>query len=71
MSNILSQSATRIKTGVALVIGLLIIGLIDSFTLTWLLFGGLMLVALKEAMNLFKIILKFKFLIFFFKSGIK
>ncbi len=55
MSNILSQSATRIKTGVALVIGLLIIGLIDSFTLTWLLFGGLMLVALKEAMNLFKI----------------
>jgi phosphatidate cytidylyltransferase len=55
MSNILSQSATRIKTGVALVIGLLIIGLIDSFTLTWLLFGGLMLLALKEAMNLFKI----------------
>ncbi|MGB5867757.1 MAG: phosphatidate cytidylyltransferase, partial [Arcobacteraceae bacterium] len=47
--------ATRIKTGVALVIGLLIIGLIDSFTLTWLLFGGLMLVALKEAINLFKI----------------
>ena len=55
MSNILSQSATRIKTGVALVVGLLIIGFIDSIPLTWLLFGGLMLVALKEALNLFKI----------------
>jgi len=55
MSNILSESSTRIKTGIALVVALLIIGFIDSFTLTWLLFGGLMLIALKEAMNLFKI----------------
>ena len=55
MSNILSQSATRIKTGIALIVGLLIIGFIDSIPLTWLLLGGLMLVALKEAMNLFKI----------------
>ena len=55
MSNILSQSATRIKTGLALIVGLVIIGFIDSVPLTWLLFGGLMLVALKEAMNLFKI----------------
>jgi len=55
MSNILSQSATRIKTGIALIVVLLIIGYIDSIPLTWLLFGGLMLVALKEALNLFKI----------------
>jgi len=55
MSNILSQSATRIKTGIALIVVLLIIGFIDSIPLTWLLFGGLMLVALKEALNLFKI----------------
>jgi len=55
MSNILSESSTRIKTGIALVVALLIIGFIDSFTLTWLLFGGLMLIALKEAMNLFNI----------------
>ena len=55
MSNILSQSATRIKTGLALFVALLAIGLIDSFPLTWLVFGGLMLVALKEALNLFKI----------------
>jgi len=55
MSNILSSSATRIKTGVALVVALLIIGFINSIPLIWLLLGGLMLVALKEAMNLFKI----------------
>ncbi|MEA2017380.1 MAG: CDP-archaeol synthase [Campylobacterota bacterium] len=55
MSDILSQSSTRIKTGVALVIGLLVIGFIDSIFLTWLLFGGLMLIALYEAMNLFQI----------------
>jgi len=55
MSNILSQSSTRIKTGIALIVVLLIIGYIDSIPLTWLLFGGLMLVALKEALNLFKI----------------
>jgi len=55
MSGILSQSSTRIKTGVALVVGLLIIGFIDSLFVTWTLLGGLMLVALHEAMNLFKI----------------
>jgi phosphatidate cytidylyltransferase len=55
MFDIISQSSTRIKTGIALVVGLLILGFIDSFFLTWLLFGGLMLVALYEAMDLFKI----------------
>ena len=55
MSNILSQSSTRIKTGLALIAGLLIIGYINSIPLTWLLLGVLMLVALKEAMSLFKI----------------
>lgn len=55
MENILSQSSTRIKTGLALLVGLVIIGLIDLFPLTWLFLGALMIVALKEAMNLFKI----------------
>jgi len=55
MFDIISQSGTRIKTGVALVVGLLLVGFIDSFFLTWLLFGGLMLIALYEAMNLFNI----------------
>ncbi len=54
MFDIISESSTRIKTGVALVMVLLIIGLIDSFFLTWLLLGGLMIVALYESMQLFK-----------------
>jgi phosphatidate cytidylyltransferase len=55
MFDIISQSSTRIKTGIVLVIGLLILGFIDSFFLTWFFLGGLMLIALYEAMDLFKI----------------
>jgi phosphatidate cytidylyltransferase len=55
MLDILSQSSTRIKTGLALLVVVLIIGLIDLFPLTWLFLGALMIVALKEAMNLFQI----------------
>ncbi|MEA3383542.1 MAG: phosphatidate cytidylyltransferase [Campylobacterota bacterium] len=55
MFDILKQSSTRIKTGIALVVVLLIIGFVDSFFLTWVLFGGLMMVALNEAMKLFQI----------------
>ena len=55
MSSILSQSSTRIKTGVMLLLGLLLVAYIDNFFTTWILFGGLMLVALYEAMKLFSI----------------
>jgi phosphatidate cytidylyltransferase len=55
MFDIISDSSTRIKTGVALVVGLLVIGFIDSMALTWLLLGAIMLVAIYEAMELFKI----------------
>lgn len=55
MFDIISESNTRIKTGVVLVLVLLLIGFIDSMNLTWLFLGGVMLVALSEAMNLFKI----------------
>ncbi|MEA3513130.1 MAG: phosphatidate cytidylyltransferase, partial [Campylobacterota bacterium] len=55
MFDIISDSSTRIKTGIALIIALLLIGFIDSIFITWVLFGGLMLVALYEAMNLFDI----------------
>jgi phosphatidate cytidylyltransferase len=51
--DIVNESGTRIKTGVALIIAVLIIGLIDSFFIMWLLFGGLLLVAISEAMELF------------------
>jgi phosphatidate cytidylyltransferase len=55
MFDIISQSGTRIKTAIVLFVVALIVGLIDSIFLTWLLFGGLMFIALNEAMNLFKI----------------
>jgi len=55
MLNIISQSSTRIKTALILFAGFLIVGFIDSFFLTWLVLGILMLFALYEAMNLFNI----------------
>ena len=55
MFDIISESGTRIKTGIALVLALLVVGIIDSFFITWLLLGGLMMVALYEAMQLFEI----------------
>jgi len=55
MNDIIAQSSTRIKTGLALIIGLIIIGMIDSFFITWALFGGLMLIAINEAMKLFQV----------------
>jgi phosphatidate cytidylyltransferase len=55
MFDIISDSSTRIKTGLAMIVVLLVIGYIDSYILTWLLLGVLMLIALKEAMQLFDI----------------
>lgn len=54
MFDIIQDSSTRIKTGVALILAGLLMGLIDSYPLTWLIFGAIMLVALYEAMELFK-----------------
>lgn len=54
MSNIIKSSATRIKTGIVLVLALLVIGYVDSYFVFWLLFGGLLIVAINEAMVLFK-----------------
>jgi len=55
MFDIIAQSSTRIKTGLALLVGLLIVGLLDSFVVMWLLLGGLMIIALYEALKLFGI----------------
>jgi phosphatidate cytidylyltransferase len=54
MFDILKQSSTRIKTGVILAVSLLFIGFIDSIFLTWFSFGGLMIIAISEAMKLFQ-----------------
>lgn len=53
MWDIIQSSGTRIKTGVTLVVALLIIGFMDSFFIMWLLFGALMMIAIHEAMKLF------------------
>ena len=48
-------TTTRVKTGLILMGLFLTVGFIDSFFLTWIFFGIFMLIALNEAMNLFKI----------------
>lgn len=53
MSNILSSSSTRIKTGLVLLVGILVIGYIDSYSVMWVLFGALLAIALYEAQKLF------------------
>jgi phosphatidate cytidylyltransferase len=55
MFKIISDSSTRIKTGLALIIGVLLIGFINSFFLMWFLFGSLMMIAINEVMKLFNI----------------
>ncbi|MDC0932260.1 phosphatidate cytidylyltransferase [Arcobacteraceae bacterium] len=46
-------TGTRAKTGIVLLIIFLTVGYINSIPLTWLFFGIPMLIAVKEAMNLF------------------
>lgn len=53
MKDVIKSSSTRIKTGLALLVGILIIGYIDSFFLMWLLFGGLLVIAINESQKLF------------------
>lgn len=49
------EHSERIVTGVALVVALLIIGLIDSFFVMWVVFGAIYLLAFREALKLFEI----------------
>lgn len=54
VSELISSSSTRIKTGLLLLIGVIIIGYIDSFFVMWLLLGALLVISLHESMKLFK-----------------
>ena len=54
MKEIIKSSSTRIKTGLALIAAVLFIGYIDSFFLMWILFGGLLVVAISESQRLYK-----------------
>lgn len=67
MANSDNSSSTRVKTGVALGIGLLIVGFIDSFFVMWILFGALMIIGISEALKLFN---SENDLIYFYASAI-
>jgi len=49
------QHSERITTGIALLAGVFIIGLIDNFFVMWLVFGGIYILAFKEAVKLFEV----------------
>jgi phosphatidate cytidylyltransferase len=53
--NIFAEHKERIVTGVALLVALLIIGIIDNFFVMWAVFGVIYLLAFKEALRLFDI----------------
>jgi len=55
MFDIINQSGTRIKTGLALLFAFLLMGYIDTLLLTWFMFGLLMIIGLSESIKLFKI----------------
>lgn len=55
MLEILNSLSTRVKTGIVLIIAMLIIGYIDSYFLFWLVFGIMLLISISEAKNLYKL----------------
>lgn len=55
MLSVINESSTRIKTGVVLLIAMLVIGYIDSYFVFWLVFGIMLLISISEAKKLFGI----------------
>ncbi len=55
MLNIINESSTRIKTGIVLLIAMLVIGYIDSYFIFWLVFGVMLIISISEAKKLFGI----------------
>ena len=53
--NIFENHKERIITGLALLAGVIIIGLIDNFFVMWLVFGGIYILAFREAVKLFQV----------------
>lgn len=69
MKEIIKSSSTRIKTGVILILAVLLIGYIDSFFIMWLLFGGLLVIGISESKNYIKQVLtRFIFILEFYGS---
>ncbi|MBP7742305.1 MAG: phosphatidate cytidylyltransferase [Aliarcobacter sp.] len=53
MINIIKESSTRIKTGIVLILAMLILGYIDSYFLFWLVFGIMLMISISESKKLF------------------
>jgi len=53
MFEILKESSLRIKTGLAMLGVLFLVGLLDNLFVTWLFLGVVMLFGVSEAMKLF------------------
>lgn len=47
--------SVRVKTGVVLIIGMLILGYIDSYFLFWLVFGIMLMISVHESKELYKL----------------
>ncbi|MCR1815646.1 phosphatidate cytidylyltransferase [Aliarcobacter butzleri] len=47
--------SVRVKTGVVLIIGMLILGYIDSYLLFWLVFGIMLMISVHESKELYKL----------------
>ncbi len=52
---VLGEHKDRVTTGVALILAVVFVGLLDNFFIFWLVFGGVYLVAFHEAMKLYNI----------------
>ena len=53
MFNSENESITRIKTGVVLILSMLVLGYIDSYFLFWLVFGIMLAISISESKKLF------------------
>jgi len=55
MANIITESSTRIKTALVLIIAIIIIGYIDSYFIMWAVLGALLMISISEAKKLFQL----------------
>ena len=53
MTTIIRESSTRIKTGIVLILAMLVLGYIDSYFLFWLVFGIMLMISISESKKLF------------------
>ncbi len=55
MLSIIKDSSTRIKTGVVLILLMVVVGYIDSYFIMWLLFGIMLMISISESKKLYEL----------------